>query len=155
MICGNKNDLEKILPYLTENLTKALNYIESTDFSTMKNVEYTVDGRNIFCRVNIYTTEWKELRRPESHNDYIDVQYLSRGNETIWYCPKCGDEIVVEDNSKENDVLFYAPVDEKDCVNLKNGDFAIFSPWEIHRPNCSSGGVPADVQKIVVKVKAF
>ncbi|MCD8198773.1 MAG: YhcH/YjgK/YiaL family protein [Phascolarctobacterium sp.] len=155
MICGNEKNLKKILPYLTENIKKALLYIATADFSGMENGEYTIDGRDIFYRVNTYTTEKKELRRPESHNNYIDVQYLNRGSETIWYCPKRGDEIVIEDKSEENDVLFYAPIDEKDCVNLKSGDFAIFFPWELHRPNCSFGDVPSDVQKIVVKVKAF
>lgn len=28
MICGNKQDIEKILPYVSEGLQKALQYIE-------------------------------------------------------------------------------------------------------------------------------
>ena len=30
MICGNKQDIEKILPYVSEGLQKALQYIKET-----------------------------------------------------------------------------------------------------------------------------
>ena len=70
MICGNKQDIEKILPYVSEGLQKALQYIE-----------------------------------------------------------------------------------EKDHVVLQTGDFAVFFPWELHRPGCSTKNGMQEVQKIVVKIK--
>ena len=152
MISGNKKDIEKVLPYVSERLRTALQYIAATDFSTMLNGEYEIDGRNIFVRVNTYITEPKEQKKPESHNAYIDVQLLGRGAETIWYAPKEARHIVIEDRSAD-DLLFYAEAGEKDCVNLAAGDFAVFFPWELHRPGCSQVKA-AEVQKIVVKVLA-
>lgn len=152
MISGNKKDIAKVLPYVNERLRTALRYIETTDFSALSNGEYEIDGRNVFVRVNTYVTEPREQKKPESHNAYIDVQFLGSGSETIWYMPKDAKHIVSVDRSAE-DLLFYAAAEEKDCVNLTAGDFAIFFPWELHRPGCSQRQ-PEKVQKIVVKVLA-
>ena len=61
----------------------------------------------------------------------------------------------IENKAEKEDVIFYADPQETNCVTLKAGDFAIFFPWELHRPNCSVGEEPANVQKIVVKVHSF
>lgn len=155
MITGHINDIGKILPYLSNSLQKALQYLAVTDFSSMPNGEYEIDGREIFARVNTYATERKEERRPEKHNDYIDVQFVARGRETIWFTPFTPDCRVTEDLSQENDVLFYADPGEQNCVQLEAGSFAIFFPWELHRPNCSGASKAEQVQKVVVKVKSF
>lgn len=66
MLQGNKKDIEKLLPYVSERLQKALAYVAVTDFSKVENGEYEIDGRNVFARVNTYDTEPKAERRPES-----------------------------------------------------------------------------------------
>ena len=155
MITGNKSDIAKVLPYVGEGLQKALAYIAATDFAHIENGEYEIDGRNVFARVNTYATEPKAERRSEKHNDYIDVQFVARGEEEIWFAPLEEKYVVTEDLSEENDVLFYADPQEANCVKLSEGDFAVFFPWELHRPNCQRDGKASDVQKIVVKVKAL
>ena len=42
MICGNKQDIEKILPYVSEGLQKALQYIKETNFAEVNNGEYEI-----------------------------------------------------------------------------------------------------------------
>ena len=154
MLQGNKKDIEKLLPYVGERLQKALAYVAATDFSKVKNGEYEIDGRNVFARVNTYDTEPKADRRPEKHNDYIDVQFVARGEEAIWYTPLTSECVETENKAEKEDVIFYADPQEKNCAVLNSGDFAIFFPWELHRPNCSAGKTAGNVQKIVVKVKA-
>ena len=99
-----------------------------------------------------YCDEARRLIRKACGREDIDVQFLGRGTETIWYAPKEAKHVVVEDRSAD-DLLFYAEAGEKDCVNLAAGDFAVFFPWELHRPGCSLGAA-CEVQKIVVKVLA-
>lgn len=152
MISGNKKDILKVLPYVSADLQQALTYIMETDFSKVANGEYEIDGRKIFARVNTYTTEPKADKKPESHNEYIDVQYLGAGEETIWYAPKNEGIRIIEDRVEKDDLLFYEDAGEKDCVNLQAGDFAVFFPWELHRPGCSTDA-PCGVQKVVVKVR--
>ena len=86
------------------------------------------------------------------------MQYVAQGSETVWFTPLTETNVETENLAKENDVIFYADPKEKNCVVLQAGDFAIFFPWELHRPNCTNGccgeGEIQHVQKIVVKVEA-
>ena len=59
----------------------------------------------------------------------------------------------MEDHADESDLLFYEEIEEKDHVVLQAGDFAVFFPWELHRPGCSTKNGMKEVQKIVVKIK--
>ena len=154
MIAGNKKDIEKFMPYVSERLGKALKYIAETDFTKVENGEYHLDGDKVFVRVDRYTTEPKDNKKPESHNAYIDVQYLGEGTEKIYYAAKSEQHKVIEDYAADRDLLFYADAGEKDSVTLGDGVYAIFFPWELHRPGCHAvhGGCP--VQKVVVKVQA-
>ena len=92
-------------------------------------------------------------KKPEAHNQYIDVQYLGAGEEIIYFTPRRAEHIVVEDHADESDLLFYEEIEEKDHVVLQTGDFAVFFPWELHRPGCSTKNGMQEVQKIVVKIK--
>ena len=42
MITGNKKDIAKLLPYVSQRLGTALQYIAETDFTNVKNGEYHV-----------------------------------------------------------------------------------------------------------------
>ena len=154
MITGDKKDIAKLLPYVSQRLGVALKYIAETDFAKVGNGEYLLDGDRVFARVNRYTTEPKEDKKPESHNAYIDVQYLGEGTEKIYYAAKSETDRVIEDYAAERDLLFYADAGEKDSVTLGGGVFAIFFPWELHRPGCHAAQGGCKVQKIVVKVLA-
>ena len=59
----------------------------------------------------------------------------------------------MEDHADESDLLFFEEIEEKDHVVLQTGDFAVFVPWELHRPGCSTKNGMQEVQKIVVKIK--
>lgn len=158
MLQGNKNNIMDIKPYLSVNLQKALEYIMSADFGNIADGEYEIDGRNVFARISTYDTEAKEVRRAEKHEMYIDVQYVAAGSETIWYTPLSDNCIETENNAADADVIFYQDPKEKNSVILNAGDFAIFFPWELHRPNCANECqgkmVITKVKKIVVKVRA-
>ena len=128
MLCGNKQDIEKILPYVSEGLQKALQYIRETNFAELANGEYEIDGRNVFVIVNTYLTEPKTDKKPEAHNQYIDVQYLGAGEEIIYFAPRRAEHIIVEDHAEESDLLFYEEMDEKDRVVLQAGISQCFFP---------------------------
>ena len=152
MITGNKKDIARLLPYVPARLGMALQYIAETDFTKVQNGEYHLDGDRVFARINRYTTEAKDSKKPESHNAYIDVQYLGEGTEKIYYTAKTEKHKVVEDYAADRDLMFYADAGEKDSVTLGDGVFAIFFPWELHRPGCHAVHGGSAVQKIVVKV---
>ena len=154
MITGHKTDIAKILPYLSPRLQAALQYIAATDFTKVADGEYPLDGKTLFVRVSRYATEPKANKKPESHNAYIDVQYLGEGTEKIYYTPRNAAHKVAEDYAEEKDLLFYEEAGETDNVTLGDGVFAVFFPWELHRPGCHAVHGGTKVQKIVVKVWA-
>lgn len=152
MIFGHKNDIEKLLPYVSEDLCKALEYLAAADFSKVANGRYVLDGEKMYANVENYTTADRSTKKPEAHNKYIDVQYLDKGTEKIYFAPRTADVKVVEDYAEERDLLFFENIEEKDYVVLNAGDFAVLFPWELHRPGCNAENEPSAVQKIVVKI---
>lgn len=154
MIFGNIKDIHKLLPCVSAELQLGLEYIAKTDFSKLENGNYEIKGQDIYAGVNTYATEPKVDRKPEKHRTYTDIQFIGYGRETIWYKAVGTEDQITEDYLEERDVCFYAGAQEANCVHMEPGDFAIFFPWEIHRPNCDfQGGTSEQVQKIVVKVK--
>ena len=95
-----------------------------------------------------------EDRRPEKHFQYIDIQVLGAGRESIGYTDVENVGSLTEDRREKDDVVFYGSTRKENFVKLEKGDFAIFFPWEVHRPNCWFGEGPETVKKIVVKVRA-
>ena len=120
MICGTKADIEKFIPYVSEELATALQYIAETDFSNLADGEYPIDGDKVFARLSHYTTEPKEAKKPESHNQYIDVQYLAEGTEKIYYTAKDADKKVIEDYGAGKDLLFYGYGTRSDIVAVSS-----------------------------------
>lgn len=152
MIFGHKNDIEKLLPYVSEDLRKALEYLAAADFSKVADGRYVLDGEKMYANVENYTTADRSTKKPEAHNKYIDVQCLGKGTEKIYFAPRTADVKVVEDYAEERDLLFFENIEEKDYVVLNAGDFAVLFPWELHRPGCNAENEPSAVQKIVVKI---
>ena len=70
MITGNKKDIAKLLPYVSQRLRTALQYIAETDFTNVKNGEYHLDGDKVFARVDRYTTEPKDSKKTVSGGRY-------------------------------------------------------------------------------------
>lgn len=151
MLSGNIKNIEALKPFLSERLMQALHYVAETDFSLLEDGEYVIDGEKVFARVNTYDTEPEEVKNPESHIKYLDVQFIAAGKEKISYCQHDNSYAIMK-NVEEKDLIFYKDVEEKNAVILETGDFAIFFPQELHRPGCNVGAASENVRKIVVKV---
>ena len=154
MITGTLEQLDRLLPQVAGNVKKALELLKQVDVMNLPNGKTPLDGENIFASVNTYETEPVTDRRPEKHFKYIDIQILGAGREAIGYTDVENVSDLTEDGRETNDVVFYATTRKEDFVELEKGDFAIFFPWEVHRPNCWFGEGPETVKKIVVKVRA-
>lgn len=70
-----------MLPYVSEDLQKALKYLAATDFTKVPNGRYELDGDRMYANVDTYTTGDSSKKKPEAHNKYIDVQFLGKGTE--------------------------------------------------------------------------
>lgn len=154
MITGTLEQLDRLLPQVAGNVKKAMELLKQVDVTALPDGKKLLDGEDIFASVNTYETEPVQDRRPEKHFRYIDIQILGAGREAIGYTDVENAGNLMEDRREKDDVVFYGTTRKENFVKLEKGDFAIFFPWEVHRPNCWFGEGPETVKKIVVKVRA-
>lgn len=127
---------------------KGLELLRDTDFSAMEDVRVEVDGANLFYFIQSYDTK-PVNDTPEAHIEYIDIQCVISGKESMGVGPL---ETMTEEvlPRPDGDIRFYrGPVD---YVTLVPGNFAVLFPGDAHSP-CIAIGAPAPVRKVVVKVK--
>lgn len=128
-------------------VSTALEFLAATDFSQTELGRYELDGDNIYYMVQEYTTEAKPYA--EAHEQYIDIQYLLAGKESIGVAPLSTEKTLVE-VKEGKDCWLYAC--DTQPVTLEAGQFMVLYPNDIHRPG-DLAGEPGRVRKVVVKVK--
>ena len=74
----------------------ALEYLKSHDFASMEPGVYEIQGKDIYAQVFDAMTEDVADRRPESHEKYLDVQFLVSGRERLGFTKNTGNYKVAE-----------------------------------------------------------
>ena len=152
MIVSHINNFEKEQGFFSPILQKGLRYLINTDFSKVSNGRHVICGDDMFAIISEYSPEDKEKRKPETHEKYIDIQYIISGEEIMGYKNFSQASMVLEDHLIEKDIVFYKGIDNESEIKLQQGMFAIFFPWDIHRPGCISK-TDIEVRKVVLKIK--
>nr|WP_309098351.1 YhcH/YjgK/YiaL family protein [Fredinandcohnia onubensis] len=129
-------------------LKMALDYLRETDLTELSVGEYEIDGDRIIIQIHEYETKGIEEARFECHSRYADVQYIIRGEEKMGYTNIENTRVVEE--LKERD-LYFLETTAEDCVLVKEGMFALFTPEDAHMPGMYTS-TPMPVKKAVVKV---
>ncbi|ANY66121.1 hypothetical protein BBD42_06355 [Paenibacillus sp. BIHB 4019] len=113
--------------------------------------KYEIDGERLFVLVQHVETRPAEEQLAESHKQYIDIQLLLKGRELIRVARDNGEAVVTADELDSRDRLSYKDVSDESDIVLTPGMFAVFFPYDIHRPCCS---VEAEmtIRKAVVKL---
>jgi len=136
---------------LSENIAKALEILEGKSLAEKEPGDYHIDGDRLYYLVRHYTTKPVDEAKFETHQKYIDVQFVAKGSEIIGYAP--ADELTIQTPyNKEKDVTKYQTPRNFTEIKLSAGMFCIFFPTDGHMPTCQWNG-PAAVHKVVVKVK--
>nr|WP_318383540.1 YhcH/YjgK/YiaL family protein [uncultured Enterobacter sp.] len=129
----------------------ALDFLRSTDFTTLEPGVVEIDGRNIFAQVIDLTTKPKNDIRPEVHRKYIDIQFMAWGEEQIGLAIDTGHNEISESLLEQRDIIFYHDSQNESFFEMVPGSFAIFFPQDVHRPGCHKTK-ETSIRKIVVKV---
>ena len=112
---------------------------------------YEIQGKDIYAQVFDAETGSVEEKRPESHKNYLDVQFLASGEEKLGFTP-LKDEYEVDEYFEGRDLIFYKKVENEGFVYATPGCFTVFFPCDVHRPAVADGK-PMTVRKVVVKVR--
>lgn len=113
---------------------------------------YDLDGDNCFALVQSYTTKPHDQAKFETHRQYIDIQFMQAGCETMLWTPLAALAQVTQPYLPERDVIFYATPPQMTPITLGTGQFVIFFPTDGHAGGLENGG-PAEVRKVVIKVR--
>ena len=113
--------------------------------------KYELDGKKLFVNVQQYSPKTFNPEKLEYHKNYIDIQLLLAGEETLYYAPLAGLDTVTPYNP-EKDCGFDRLVAPKagTAIPLVPGNFVLLFPEEGHLPGV--GDPAAQVVKAVVKI---
>lgn len=112
---------------------------------------HEIDGEEIYAFVQQHLTKPIEEKKLEVHRKYIDIQYIVKGRELIYWAPlaQLTHETMAFD--EKVDAALYAGIPDMVPVQLRAGQFALLFPADGHAPSCA-WDAPAEVLKVVVKV---
>lgn len=148
MVIDNLSAAEKYYP-LHPLFEKAFGYLQALDLQHIEEGKYELSEENLFYIVmdRQGLTEEAAIEHFECHNEYIDIQLCVRGKETIGW--KSRDTCIRQKYpAEQGDNFFYNEAPDM-YFQLRNDQFAIFFPGDVHAPMIGEG----KIRKIVIKVK--
>ena len=135
---------------LQEKLAEALAFMENVKFDEMELGRHDIND-DFFLLVQKYDSKEAADMRFESHKNYVDIQYVVEGKESIEIAPVSVME-VTEAYDPARDVEFYKDAAQAAKFVLTTGSYAILYPADAHKPGVRVGeSVP--VKKMVGKVR--
>lgn len=130
---------------------KAFAYLAQFD-PTTPDGRHDIDGDRVFALVQSYQTAEPSSKHFETHQRYIDVQYVVDGEELI-PCIPSSRLATAQSYDEARDLLLYTDCspDSVAASEFGPGDFAIYFPEDAHKPGCIRKQA-SSVRKIVIKV---
>ncbi len=134
---------------LYPGISMAIDYIQTHNLSELPVGRHDIIGDEVFVLIQEYSPKEIKACKLETHRQYIDIQLVVTGSESIGY--KYNHNLkIAEGYSIEKDVTFY---DENcDLMSLSEKMFAIFFPHDAHMPGVDINASET-VKKAVIKVK--
>jgi YhcH/YjgK/YiaL family protein len=129
---------------------KAFEYIRSADLSSIEDGKFEIDGDNLRAIVSNKKgmTAAESAAKFECHDKHIDIQLCISGTEMLGWKPREACTSQRGEYNAEKDVVFYNDAPDM-YFELRDGQFAIFYPEDVHAPMIGEG----TIKKMVIKVK--
>ncbi|AFD06385.1 YhcH/YjgK/YiaL family protein [Solitalea canadensis] len=135
--------------HLGELFIKGFDYLRKTDFQSLENGKYEIEGDRLFAIVNEYDTIDAANEKMEAHRKYIDIQYWVSGEEKVGH-DILKDQPLFKEYDEENDFLLAAHQPQYFTL-MQAGMFAVYFPTDLHMP-CLTNEKIGRVKKVVLKV---
>lgn len=147
-----KNSLKYTKNYynLSEKIKLGLEFLETHDLKAMENGQYEILGEDVFINIQEYTSKPETDGKWEAHRKYIDIQVLIKGSEKIGV-GEIQDFTTTEAYNEEKDVEFLTTNSSQQFITMRENDYIILYPYDVHMPQISIDK-PTAVKKAVVKV---
>ncbi len=153
MFIGNIDNIDKDGGDFHAIIYSVLEYLRTTDFSNLTDGSYPMPHMDFIVKVQRYKTRPISECRPESHEKFIDVQFVVEGEEILGWCPLSPDLKILQPYDEKNDVTFYEDLFPESSMILAARSYAVLFPLDVHRP-CGSFDEEdiCNVTKVVVKI---
>ena len=152
MIIGSIDSLDDSHVRYPAMVQKALDYLRDHDFTKLADGRYPIDGDKCVANLQRYTTRLYHECSPETHEKFVDVQFVVEGEEYMGWCPFSPDLTVKVPYDAEKDITFYESLVPDSNIVLTPGRFAVLYPEDVHRPQGAVDDMPSKVTKVVVKI---
>ncbi|MEX4028114.1 Putative sugar isomerase [Haemophilus influenzae] len=136
---------------LPKVIAEICDYLNTLDLNALENGRHDINDQ-IYMNVMEPETEEPSSKKAELHHEYLDVQVLIRGTENIEVGATYPNLSKYEDYNEADDYQLCADIDDKFTVTMKPKMFAVFYPYEPHKPCCVVNGKTEKIKKLVVKV---
>lgn len=136
---------------LPKVIAEVCDYLNTLDLNALENGRHDINDQ-IYMNVMEPETAEPSSKKAELHHEYLDVQVLIRGTENIEVGANYPDLSKYESYNEEDDYQLCADIDDKFTVTIKPKMFAVFYPYEPHKPCCVVNGKTEKIKKLVVKV---
>lgn len=134
---------------LNQSFEAAFAFLKRPDTASLPDGRHTIDGDTVYATIFRGRGKGRAQARLESHQRYIDIQYILSGSDDIGLKSRRACRFPIGQYDADKDILFYSDMAES-RVTLGPGAFIILYPEDAHAPLSGT----EDVAKIVVKVLA-
>lgn len=134
-----------------DRLAAAIKYLSETDLASLEIGRHDIN-EGLYLLRQSYNSKPSDACRFETHEKYVDIQWIISGEEAIEVTAREG-AVVTEAYNPERDVQFYAtPTAPVSRVVVKAGCYMTLFPDMVHRAGLAEGAsVP--IEKVVAKVR--
>lgn len=124
---------------LPKVIAEVCDYLNTLDLNALENGRHDINDQ-IYMNVMEPETAEPSSKKAELHHEYLDVQVLIRGTENIEVGATYPNLSKYEDYNEADDYQLCADIDDKFTVTMKPKMFAVFYPYEPHKPCCVVNG---------------
>jgi len=146
MILDTLDSAARYLP-LNPGFAAAFEFLARADLADLAPGRHEIDGERVFALVAKAPGRTRDQGRLETHERYVDIQYLVAGCDEMGWRAKAACSAPQDAYSAEKDVQFFTDAPSA-WVEVGPGQFAVFFPEDAHLPMISAG----ELHKVVVKV---
>lgn len=150
MLFGHISDLAT-MPEMNPALRDAMERALALDPTSLAPGSYKIDGETLFMNVMTFETQPREQKRAELHQRYIDIQILLSGEEIIDFGIQGSAQNVTPYNETDDYQLTDTIIGQQ-TLTLSSSMFAVFMPYEPHKPGISAEKGANTLKKVVVKL---
>ena len=105
----------------------------------------------MYANVDDVETKLFEATKPESHRNYVDIQFMVSGEENMGFFVDKGLVKPVE-SYPDRDAIFILMKRLMKANPLPRRYYTVFFPSDVHRPLLAVNDKPIKIRKVVVKV---